>query len=85
MAKGAKTGGGSRKGRPNKVTADLRGLVLAALAGAGGRSYLQRQAEENPGAFLSLVGKCLPKDVNLNATVTLEEVLLRAKERQSTS
>jgi hypothetical protein len=31
MAKGTKTGGGSRKGVPNKLTADVKAMVLAAL------------------------------------------------------
>jgi len=31
--------------------------------GAGGVDYLRRQAKQNPGAFLALVGKVLPKDV----------------------
>jgi hypothetical protein len=35
-------------------------MILKALDGAGGVDYLQRQAEENPTAFLTLVGKVLP-------------------------
>jgi len=56
---GAKTGG-RQKGTPNKINADLRGMILGALAGAGGQDYLQRQADQNPAAFLTLVGKVLP-------------------------
>jgi hypothetical protein len=52
--------GGSRKGRPNKVTADLKTMILGALDKVGGMDYLARQAEENPGAFLTLIGKVLP-------------------------
>lgn len=63
MAKGAKTGGGSRKGRPNKVTADVKAMILEALDGVGGVKYLQRQANESPAAFLTLVGKVLPLTV----------------------
>lgn len=55
--------GGSRKGIPNKVTADLRKMILAALDEAGGVDYLRKQASESPAAFLSLVGKCLPKEI----------------------
>lgn len=55
--------GGSRKGIPNKVTADLKAMILGALDGAGGQEYLQRQANENPKAFLTLVGKVLPLQV----------------------
>lgn len=60
---GGKTGGGSRKGIPNKVTADLKGMILGALDDAGGRDYLAKQALTNAGAFLTLVGKVLPMQV----------------------
>ena len=55
-----KTGGGSRKGRPNKLSADLKEMILQALDGAGGVAYLQKQADNSPAAFLALVGKVLP-------------------------
>ncbi|MGH6828164.1 MAG: hypothetical protein ACREFW_04570 [Rhizomicrobium sp.] len=63
MAKGKKTGGGSRKGVPNKLTRALKDLVLAALADAGGQAYLARQADENPTAFMGLLGKLLPREL----------------------
>jgi len=52
--------GGRQKGTPNKATGDLKNMILGALAGAGGEAYLMRQAEENPAAFMTLVGKVLP-------------------------
>jgi hypothetical protein len=55
-----KTGGGSRKGKPNKLTAALKDMVLSALHEAGGVEYLKRMADENPGAFMTLLGKVLP-------------------------
>lgn len=61
MAKGIKTGGGSRKGKPNKGNAELKELVLGALADEGGREYLRQQARDNPSAFMSLVGKFIPR------------------------
>lgn len=63
MAVGKKTGGGSRKGKPNKLTADLKTMILGALGKAGGEKYLLGQAKTNPNAFLSLVGKVLPMQV----------------------
>jgi hypothetical protein len=56
-------GKGRPKGAPNKVTADLRAMVLGALDDAGGQKYLATQAATNPSAFLSLVGRCLPKEI----------------------
>jgi hypothetical protein len=58
--KGLPKTGGRVAGTPNKATVDLKGMILGALAGAGGEAYLQRQADENPSAFLTLVGKVLP-------------------------
>ena len=41
----------------------LKDMILGALSDAGGQAYLARQAEENPGPFLTLVGKVLPLTV----------------------
>ncbi len=35
-------------------------MILHALDSVGGASYLQTQAIENPKAFLTLIGKVLP-------------------------
>ena len=45
--------GGRKKGVPNKITADLKAMILGAL----------EQAENNANAFLTLVGKVLPMTV----------------------
>lgn len=55
--------GGSRKGVPNKNTAAIKDMILKALDEAGGAEYLQRQAEANPSAFMTLIGKVLPMQV----------------------
>ena len=55
--------GGRVAGTPNKVTAELKETILAALDGVGGVDYLQRKAESHPAAFLALVGKVLPMTV----------------------
>ena len=82
MAKGLKTGGGSRKGVPNKVTAELKDMILGALDDAGGQAYLARQAEDNPNAFLTLVGKVLPMTVNTNLqdTTPIKIHIIKAEE-----
>ena len=56
-------GGGRAKGVPNKNTKALKDMILGALAGAGGQEYLQRQAEDNPTAFMGLIGKVLPTEL----------------------
>jgi hypothetical protein len=61
--RGAKPGerrGGRAKGTTNKLTADLKSMILGALDQAGGQDYLADQAAKSPGAFLTLVGKVLP-------------------------
>ena len=55
--------GGRRRGTPNRLTTDLREMVLAALDKAGGQEYLVRQANENPKSFLALLGRLLPLQV----------------------
>lgn len=67
--------GGRVKGKPNKVTADLRDLVIGALNAAGGQQYLVEQAHANPAAFLALVGRCLPRDVTITGTMTWAAVV----------
>ena len=57
---GKRPGSGRKKGTPNKITADLKGMILGALESSGGQKYLEQQAQQNPNAFLQLIGKVLP-------------------------
>lgn len=61
---GARTGAGRPKGSLDKGNAALREMILQALDQAGGIDYLARTAEQNPGAFLSLIGKVLPTTIS---------------------
>ena len=54
---------GKPKGATTKVTADVKAMILEALTNAGGAAYLLGQAHENPKAFLALVGRVLPMQV----------------------
>ena len=56
-------GNGRKKGVPNKVTKEVKEMIITALNNAGGVNYLTEQASENPRAFLALVGKVLPLQV----------------------
>lgn len=53
-------GPGRPKGTPNKNTTAIKDMILQALENKGGTEYLEKQADENPTAFLTLVGKVLP-------------------------
>ena len=59
-------GKGRKAGVPNKVTGDVKAMILGALEQAGGQTYLAEQATQNPGAFMALVGKVLPKDLKVD-------------------
>jgi hypothetical protein len=67
MAVSSTSGQGRPKGTPNKLTKQLKEMILGALDDVGGQEYLARQAEENPVAFMGLIGKVLP--TTLNTTV----------------
>ena len=55
--------GGRVKGTPNKFNADLKEMILTALSVKGGAKYLVKQADLNPVAFMSLLGRVLPMTV----------------------
>jgi hypothetical protein len=81
MAKGKKTGG-RQAGTPNKVTGELKAMILQALENAGGVDYLQKQANESPTAFLSLVGKVLPLQVGADGQ-SLKKLVLEWQDSPS--
>jgi hypothetical protein len=58
---------GKPKGAVSKSTALLKDAILRAAEQAGGQEglvgYLTTQAAENPGPFMSLLGKVLPMQV----------------------
>mgnify|MGYP003452684716 FL=1 len=60
-------GKGRIKGVPNKTTALLKDAIMQAASAAGGDGglvgYLTLQAIENPGPFMSLLGKVMPMQV----------------------
>lgn len=60
-------GKGRPKGAVNKTTALLKDAILQAAQNAGGDrgmvGYLETQAIENPGPFMSLLGKVLPLQI----------------------
>lgn len=62
-------GKGRPKGSLNKTTAILKDAILLAAQRAGGDdedgivTYLQEQAQKNPGPFMALLGKVLPMTI----------------------
>lgn len=74
-------GKGRKVGSTNKHTAAIKEMIEEALVRAGGVEYLIAQSAENPAAFMGLVGKILPKDINASVTgqMTLHSWLAQAK------
>ena len=56
-------GKGRPKGAINKNSKALKDMILGALDDAGGQEYLARQAKENPGPFMTLLGKVVPNEI----------------------
>jgi len=61
--KGKPKTGGRQSGTPNKVTGTLKEMILEALDEKGGVAYLVAQAESSPAAFMTLLGKVLPTQI----------------------
>jgi hypothetical protein len=58
---------GRPPGTPNKVSADIKEMVCTALNMVGGAKYLARKAESHPAAFMGLVAKVLPHQIQASA------------------
>lgn len=74
-----KVGSGRAKGTPNKITRLLKDMIVTALEEEGGVDYLRRQANENPQAFMTLVGKVIPLQIGMDGdnpiTITMVELV----------
>lgn len=76
--KGLAKTGGRTKGTRNKAP-ELRAMITEALENAGGVAYLERQANENPGPFLALLGRLLPREMHAEIS---GELTVRAEIRR---
>lgn len=63
MAISSTSGQGRPKGSQNKITKDLKAMLLGSLDAVGGQAYFERQAEENPTAYMTLIGKLIPHEI----------------------
>lgn len=64
--RGSKPGerrGGRKKGTPNKLTRSFKEAIEVAFEQVGGAKYLVRMATEQPVAFMTLIGKVLPTQI----------------------
>lgn len=74
-------GKGRPKGSQNKTTALLKDAILQAAEKAGGSQglvgYLTLQAAENPAAFMTLLGKVLPLQIQGDPDAPIISVIER--------
>lgn len=79
-----------KKGRPrgakDKLTRDVKQMIERALELAdkkGGIEYLRKQSALNPVAFLSLVGKILPKQIDVGVSVLAIDLMGVMQQRRT--
>lgn len=60
---GKRPGAGRKKGTPNRLNATVKAAIEEAFNKAGGADYLARMADEQPQAFMTLLGKVLPMQI----------------------
>lgn len=51
------------KGSDNRRSIAIKQMIEKALDRVGGEDYFVQQAKENPAAFMTLVGRAMPKEV----------------------
>ncbi|MBW9250228.1 MAG: hypothetical protein GJU72_14485 [Acidithiobacillus ferriphilus] len=68
-------GPGRPKGSPNKITGNVKSMILGALDDLGGQAWLVEQAKADPRAFMSLLGRILPSEISLDAHVTHDPIV----------
>jgi hypothetical protein len=56
-------GAGRKKGTPNKITREVREMILEAVERVGGVDYFVSAAKSHPQAFMTLVGRTVPAKV----------------------
>lgn len=61
---GNKASPGRPKGVPNKITQDIKAMVMQALDEKGGVEWMKKQFDENPVAVMALLGKILPTQIS---------------------
>lgn len=85
MRGGARPGAGRPRGKTNQRTADIKAAIHEAFEKLGGATYLARVGREKPDVFCALVGKLIPRDMQLTSEIgpQLADILREIAERRS--
>lgn len=80
MALGKKTGG-RRPGSPNRLTSDVRDVILKVANDLGGQKRMLSWVRESPDNeklfWVNIYPKLLPRDMNIGVTkMSLEELIV---------
>ena len=75
--KGQPKTGGRKKGSLNKTTVEIKQAILNAFEKVGGDEYLAKVAKDEPRAFLQLLSKVMPMQIQpvLDEENTNDEVV----------
>jgi hypothetical protein len=65
-------GSGRKNGSQNKITVELKQMIEGALEEVGGQKYLVSLARKRPEIFCQLLGRLLPKAVELGFDGSLD-------------
>jgi hypothetical protein len=76
--------GGRQKGTRNRLTRDLKAMILGALSAAGGQAWFEHQMEANPVAFMALLGRLLPLTIGSEKEKPLEVKMTREERAEQT-
>lgn len=74
-------GKGRKAGVPNRIGAEVKTMILRALNEVGGEAYLVEQAKNNPTAFMTLLGRILPRETNGNTGDVLQVTVVTGIDR----
>lgn len=79
-------GSGMKKGHiseTKKIELELRDVIKSAFNKKGGEKWLLKQMDDNPKAFLALLGRVLPQEINgnVNVMIGLAERIAAARKR----
>ena len=68
--------GGRVKGTPNKTSSLIKDALAQSFDDVGGVAYLNRMAEDEPKAYLGLIGKLIPAEIKATVNGDLELTVL---------